>query len=96
MVGGGVWASLVVLVIRTRGPFWRSRPSAALTLATLLMVCTTVALPYTPLGQVFGFAPLPGRFLLLMALIVLAYVGCAELLKQVFYRRHHLCGGRHG
>lgn len=91
-----VSASLVVLVIRTRGPFWRSRPSAALTLATLLMVCTAVALPYTPLGQVFGFAPLPGRFLLLMALIVLAYVGCAELLKQVFYRRHHLHGGRHG
>ncbi len=25
-----------------------------------------------------------------------ANFGCAELFKQVFYRRHHLCGGRHG
>lgn len=91
-----VSASLVVLVIRTRGPFWRSQPSQALTLATLLVVGTTVALPYTPLGQVFGFAPLPGYFLGLMALIVLAYIGCAEGLKHVFYRRHRLSGGRHG
>jgi Mg2+-importing ATPase len=91
-----VSASLVVLVIRTRKPFWRSRPSAALTLATLLVVCATVALPYTPLGRIFGFAPLPGLFLALMALIVLAYIGCAELLKHAFYRRHRLQGGRRG
>jgi Mg2+-importing ATPase len=89
-----VSASLVVLVVRTRGPFWRSRPSTALTLATLLVVCATVALPYTLLGQIFGFAPLPGLFLMLMALIVLIYVGSAELLKRAFYRRHKLRGSR--
>jgi Mg2+-importing ATPase len=89
-----VSASLVVLVVRTRGPFWRSRPSTALTLSTLLVVCVTVALPYTPLGQIFGFAPLPALFLGLMALIVLIYVGSAELLKRAFYRRHKLRGSR--
>lgn len=89
-----VSASLVVLVVRTRGPFWRSRPSTALTLSTLLVVCAAVALPYTPLGGVFGFAPLPGIFLALMALIVLTYVGSAELLKRTFYRRHRLRGSR--
>jgi Mg2+-importing ATPase len=83
-----VSASLVVLVIRTRGPFWRSRPSPTLTLATLAVVACTVALPYTPLGPLFGFAPLPAHFLGLMAAIVLVYVGSAELLKRSFYRRH--------
>jgi len=33
-----VSAALVVLVIRTRGPFWRSRPSTALTLTTLTVL----------------------------------------------------------
>jgi Mg2+-importing ATPase len=85
-----VSASLVVLVVRTRGPFWRSRPSAALTVSTVLVVCATVALPYTPLGGLFGFAPLPASFLGYMALIVVLYVGSAELLKRRFYRRHAL------
>jgi Mg2+-importing ATPase len=89
-----VSASLVVLVVRTRGPFWRSRPSTMLTLCTLVVAGATVALPYTPLGQVFGFAPLPALLLVLMALIVLVYVTSAELLKRAFYRRHKLRGAR--
>jgi Mg2+-importing ATPase len=84
----------VVLVVRTRGPFWRSRPSRALIVSTLLVVGVTLALPYTPLGPVFGFAPLPGLFLGLMALIVLVYVCSAELLKRAFFRRHKLRGNR--
>jgi len=47
-----------------------------------------VALPYTPLGPVFGFAPLPPVFLGLMGLIVASYIACAELLKRAFYRKN--------
>lgn len=83
-----VSASIVVLVIRTRRPFWRSRPSPALALATVVVVAMAVGLPYTALGRVFGFVALPPLFLLCMAAIVLAYVAAAELLKRHFYRRH--------
>ena len=83
-----VSASLVVLVLRTRGPFWRSRASVALTLATATIVAAAVALPFTPLGRVFGFVPLPAIFLGLMGLIVASYIACAELLKGAFYRQH--------
>lgn len=82
-----VSAALVVLVLRTRGPFWRSRPSMALILATLAVIVVAVALPYTPLGQVFGLVPLPPIFLALMGLIVGVYIGSAEMLKCTFYRR---------
>ncbi len=82
-----VSAALVVLVIRTRGPFWRSRPSRTLALATVSVVIAAIALPYTPLGAVFGFAPLPWLFLLLMGGIVVGYIGSAELLKRAFYKR---------
>jgi P-type Mg2+ transporter len=80
-------AALIVLVIRTRQPFFKSRPGKALTLATLLVTMATLLLPYTPLGAIFGFKPLPFYFLPLMALIVGAYIFTAEVAKRIFYRR---------
>ena len=83
-----VSATLIVLVVRTHSPFLQSRPSGYLAGAVALVVAATIALPYTPLGTVFGFVPLPAHFLLVMAVIVLAYLLAAEWLKRVFYRRH--------
>ena len=82
-----VSASLIVLVIRSRGPFFASRPSAWLLTATLVTVGATLALPFTALGRLFGFAALPLSFLLVMGLIVIAYVLAAEMAKRLFYRK---------
>ena len=82
-----VSASLIVLVIRSRGPLFTSRPSAWLSTATLLTVAATLVLPFTPAGRLFGFVPLPLSYLLVMGLIVLAYVLVAEIAKRLFYRR---------
>jgi Mg2+-importing ATPase len=80
-------ASLVVLVIRTRRPFFRSLPGKHLLIATLAIVGVTLALPFTPLGRLFGFVPLPGSFLALMGGIVAFYILSAEFLKRAFYRK---------
>jgi Mg2+-importing ATPase len=80
-------AAAAVLVVRSRRPFFRSPPGRYLLLATLLVMAATVILPYTPLGRFFGFVPLSGRALLLIAVIVLLYVVTAELVKRFFYRR---------
>lgn len=80
-----VSASLIVLVVRTRHPFLRSRPSRLLLIATLLVVAGTVMLPATRLGVLFGFVPLPPVFMPILGLIVLAYVSTAELVKHWFY-----------
>jgi Mg2+-importing ATPase len=81
-----VSACLIVLVIRSRKPFFRSRPAQPLLLATLMTVAATVLLPFTPLGPLFGFSALPPAFLLWIAAIVVLYVVSAELAKAVFYR----------
>jgi len=47
-----VSASLIVLVIRSRKPFYRSKPSKYLSITTLLVVIATLVLPSTPLGQI--------------------------------------------
>ena len=81
-------ASLVVLVIRTRRPFFKSKPGRYLFVATLLTVLAALALPFTGLGaRLFGFTPLPLEFLLLMAAIVIVYIFSAELAKKLFYKR---------
>ena len=52
-------ASLIVLVIRSRRPFFKSYPSKYLLLATLVIVGITLVLPFTPLGALFGFTQPP-------------------------------------
>jgi Mg2+-importing ATPase len=83
-----VSAASVVLVIRSRGPAWASRPGTALLLGTAGAVCAAVALPFTPLAGPLGFRPLPVRFLATLAVLVVLYLASAEAAKRFFYRRH--------
>jgi Mg2+-importing ATPase len=80
-------ASLVVLVIRTRGPLLKSKPGKALTWATLLNISATLILPYTPLAILFDFLFLPSSFFLWIGGILFLYVFSAESVKNHFYRR---------
>jgi Mg2+-importing ATPase len=80
-------ASLIVLVIRTRGPFYRSRPGRQLLMATLAIVTATLILPYTPLRGIFGFTPMPSPFLGVLGAILALYIVAAELAKRAFYGR---------
>ena len=77
----------IVLVIRTRGPFYRSRPGRLLLVSTLLVAGTTIFLPYTSLGALFGFVPLPPLFVLLLLGITVGYLVASELVKGWFFRR---------
>ena len=81
-----VTASLIVLVIRTRKRCYQSRPSTPLLLATLAVVTLALLLPYTPVAALFGFAPLPPTFLLVLGIIMVFYVAVAETAKTFFYR----------
>ena len=80
-------ASLIVLVIRTRLPFLKSLPGRYLTIATLMVVITVLAIPYTSLDSVFGFVKLPLIFYGWMLLIVILYIIAAEITKRWFYRK---------
>jgi Mg2+-importing ATPase len=79
-------ASLIVLVIRSRKPFFRSRPSKYLLATTIMVVVATLLLPYTALGEILGFTRLPLLFPLLIGGVIVIYVLAAELTKRIFYR----------
>jgi P-type Mg2+ transporter len=80
-------ASMIVLVIRSRKPFFRSRPGKYLLIATLSIAVLTMILPFTPLGTVFGFSPLSLSTYLLLLLIVVVYIFAAEITKTIFYKK---------
>jgi P-type Mg2+ transporter len=80
-------ACLIVLVVRSRRPFWRSKPSIYLLGTTIAMVVATLILPYTPpLAQPLGLGPVAPAFLLMLAAIVACYIAAAEVAKRFFYR----------
>ncbi|MDD2725184.1 MAG: HAD-IC family P-type ATPase [Methylovulum sp.] len=81
-----VSAALIVFVVRSRKPFFKSKPGKYLLLATLTVVALTVALPYTPLAELVGFQPLPLKLVGLLGVIVASYIATAELAKHIFYR----------
>jgi Mg2+-importing ATPase len=56
-------------------------------IATLVVAGTTIFLPYTPLGALFGFVPLPPLFVLLLLAITGGYLAASELVKGWFFRR---------
>jgi len=80
-------ASIIVLVIRSRKPFFRSRPGKYLLIATLSIAVITLILPFTPLGTIFGFSPLSLSTYLLLMLIVVFYIAAAEITKTIFYKK---------
>ncbi len=56
--------TLIIFAIRTkRVPFFRSRPSLALTLSALSVVAIGALLPASPLSRLLGFQSLPARVL---------------------------------
>jgi Mg2+-importing ATPase len=85
-------AAAVILVLRTRMPFFRSHPSKPMLIMIAVVGVVALALPYSPLAGVLGFQALPPMFLLYTLLIVLVYVGSAELAKRWFYS--HLAPAR--
>jgi P-type Mg2+ transporter len=79
----------VALVMRTRRPFFQSRPGTLLLALTVVLAVGALAIPYLPLVGVFGFVPLPLPLLLTIVVIMLLYVAATELQKRWFYRTVH-------
>jgi Mg2+-importing ATPase len=82
-------ATLVVFVLRTRLPVTRSRPSRPMLTVTAVVALVTLLIPYSPIAGLLGFKALPPVYLLIIAIIILAYFVSAEVVKQIFYRSYN-------
>jgi len=77
---------VIALVVRTRRPFFKSRPGRVLLWSSVALGAFTLSLPYLPGVSVFGFVPLPPVILGTIVGLTALYVLATETLKHHFYR----------
>lgn len=81
---------LVVFVIRTSRPFYKSQPGKWLTLTCLLIVLIAVIIPFTPLSTSLGFTKLPLVYFIFLFLFVGTYLLMVEKLKSRFLLKYKI------
>lgn len=87
--------TLVLLVIRTAGSPFRSRPSIGLLTTVLSVVATGVWLPGSRFAGQLGFVPLPGRYFLFLLLATGTYLALVEFAKRrIIPQKEHAIGRR--
>jgi Mg2+-importing ATPase len=77
---------LVLLVMRTQKPFFKSKPAPVLLYATIGVGIITLILPYLPLQTILNIAPIPPFILLALLGIAVLYIITTEIAKHYFYR----------
>lgn len=81
--------ALVIHIIRTgKKPFIESKPSPFLMFMSIYMVTIALIIPYTPLGQHFGFVMPTGTFFLVLVFIVGMYLYTVQLVKNWFIKKY--------
>ena len=78
---------MVLLVLRTRKTFFRSRPSSSLLLLSGVIGLIGLIFPYLPFNHVFGFEPLPLYLMAITLALLVSYCTITELVKYRFYKQ---------
>jgi Mg2+-importing ATPase len=77
---------VILLIIRTQRPLYKSKPSTYLLAASLLTFCVSIILPYLPFSKLFGLIPLPLPLLVAIIGIAAVYALGTELTKKYFLK----------
>ena len=83
-------ASLIILIIRTKSVFYKSRPSKYLIISILAIIGIIIVIPYTSIGNLFGFVSPSLIYLPIIGIIVFTYICMTEVVKKVFYKKQLL------
>ena len=73
---------LIMLIVRTQRPLWRSRPGTLLLYSTLAVAGVALAIPYMPGAHLLGFTRPPWPLMAVIVAISLAYTAASELGKH--------------
>jgi Mg2+-importing ATPase len=78
---------VIALVVRTRRPFYRSRPGSLLLVSTAIVAVLAFLIPFLPFAGALGFVRPPALLLLVVLAITGMYVLATEQAKRAFFRR---------
>ncbi|MCL2751556.1 MAG: magnesium-translocating P-type ATPase [Firmicutes bacterium] len=85
-----LWSqTLVIHMIRTpKVPFFQSRASFPVLGTTCAAIALGTALPFTPIGTLFGMSALPWAYFPWLAGTIVAYTALVTVVKKVYVRRY--------
>lgn len=85
-----MWSqTLVIHMIRTKKlPFVQSHASAGVTLLTCSGIALLTLIPFTPVGRILGFIPLPSSYFIYLIPCILLYMCLATSLKKAYVRHY--------
>jgi Mg2+-importing ATPase len=75
----------MLFVLRTQRPFYRSRPNFFLIISSIVIAALAFIIPYAPFARSLGFVPLPGRVLICIIALTIAYTLATEVAKSTFF-----------
>lgn len=78
---------VILLIMRTQKPFFKSKPAPILIYSTIGVAIVTLLMTLLPFNHFFGLAPIPLDVLLPLLGIVVLYVLVSEIAKYFFYRK---------
>lgn len=76
---------LVIFVIRTNGRPWADLPRRPLAASSLGALLVAMALPFTPIGEWFGFIAPPLAVVVSLGTLTVTYLVSAEVLKTFLF-----------
>jgi Mg2+-importing ATPase len=85
-LGSVVTAVTVLFVLRTRRPFFRSKPSRWIVAASIVVVLVAAYIPYSPVARPLGLIAIPTPLLFVVLAITVVYLAANELTKRVFWK----------
>ena len=88
MLESVISAMVVMLIVRTARPIFKSKPSSKLIFAIVFVSLILIGIIYSPLNSYLGLISLPIDALLAMLSISLVYALMAELMKKKFYKHN--------
>jgi len=81
--------TLVIFALRTRvSPFFKSKPSKPLLWSTLGIAGLAIAIPFTFIGPLFHFRPLPLDYFLFLLAVIGIYFALVEFVKAKFDKKY--------
>lgn len=78
---------VIIFVVRTYQPLFRSRPGKYLMMTTLMVFVIALVLPMLPFAQMLGFTPLPFWVIAMLLGITVLYVAVSEVAKSIFAKQ---------
>ena len=78
---------LILIVLRTRYLFFKSKPSRYLLVASVFTLIACMVIPYLPFAKDFELYPLPLNIFLSIILIIIIYMIFAEVTKRLVMKK---------